>query len=337
MGIFHTVDAISCVWPGSPAEIAPAARPDYRSGGRESGRFEGRPRLANPRVSVICVFLNAERFFAEAIDSVLAQAFDDYELLLVDDGSTDGSSAMARGLAARDPARIRYLEHPGHAHRGIARTRELGLSKARGEFIAFIDSDDVWRPGKLAEQVALLEAHPECGLLCGTVNYWSSWEGGSDRLVPTGPVLDTVSAAPDTLLNIYPLGPSAAPCPSDAMFRRSVYLALGGPDEEFAGAHELYEDQTFYAKLYLAYPVWFSSRCWLDYRQHDASCVARARNDGSYPDVRRFFLEWFEGYVAEQELHGKEAIERAIRRARWAADHPIAARFLRLSRRFARG
>src|SRR5215213_10038849 len=87
--------------------------------------------VRTPRVSVISIFYNAEPFFAEAIDSVLGQDCDDFELILVDDGSTDSSSALALSHASRDSERIRYLEHPNHQNRGMSASRNRGLSEAR--------------------------------------------------------------------------------------------------------------------------------------------------------------------------------------------------------------
>ena len=116
-----------------------------------------------PRVSVITIFFNAERFLAEAVESVLAQHYEDYEIILVDDGSSDGSSEVARGYAEKS-ARVRYLEHPGHENRGMSASRNLGIDAARGYLIAFIDADDRWRPSKLTEQVDLLDRLPQVGL-----------------------------------------------------------------------------------------------------------------------------------------------------------------------------
>ena len=143
-----------------------------------------------PRISVVMIFFNSERYIKEAIDSVLVQTFTDFELLLVDDGSTDTSSAIAQDYADRHPARVRYLEHEGHANRGMSAARNLGLRNAVGEFVALIDSDDVWRPNKLAGQLRIMERHPGLGMVCGTVRYWESWAGGEDRLVPSGHIQD---------------------------------------------------------------------------------------------------------------------------------------------------
>ena len=87
-------------------------------------------------VSVVVIFLDAERFLEEAVGSVLAQTFDHWELLLVDDGSTDGSTAIARRYARTHPGRIRYLEHDGHRTLGMSASRNLGLFHGRGHYIA---------------------------------------------------------------------------------------------------------------------------------------------------------------------------------------------------------
>lgn len=277
---------------------------------------------SSPRVSVITPFLNAEPFLAEAVDSVLSQTFQDFELLLVDDGSTDGGSQMALDYARAHPGRVRYLEHPGHANRGISASRNLGLAQARGEFIAFIDADDLWRPAKLAEQLAILAAHPEVAMVCGAVNYWRSWNGGSDTLVPTGPVVDGIMAPPATSLAIYPLGRASAPCPSDVLLRRTAIEAVGGSEEHFRGPYNFYEDQGLFAKIYLAYPVYFSSRVWLDYRQHEESCVSVTLRENGYRMVRSYFLRWLAGRVGRENL----PVRRRIRMELFRLKHQRLAR-----------
>lgn len=198
--------------------------------------------ICPPRVSVISIFYNAEPYFAEAIESVLGQDFDDFELILVDDGSTDSSAMLAQTYAANDPTRIRYLEHPGHENCGMSATRNLGLSQARGEYVAFIDADDRWAPAKLREQVEILDANPEVDAVCGTVNYWSSWQSGEDRLQPTGHVQNQPIDPPEAALELYPLGTAAPPCPSDLMLRRSSIEEVGGFESSFTGPLQAYEE-----------------------------------------------------------------------------------------------
>jgi teichuronic acid biosynthesis glycosyltransferase TuaG len=102
-----------------------------------------------PTVSVIIPAYNAEAFLARAIRSVEAQSFRDFELVVVDDGSTDGTADVARGFSG-----VRYVRG---SHQGEAGARNLGLEEATGELVAFVDADDEWLPEKLARQVAFME------------------------------------------------------------------------------------------------------------------------------------------------------------------------------------
>jgi glycosyltransferase involved in cell wall biosynthesis len=109
-------------------------------------------------VSVLMPVYNAERYVAEAIESILAQTFNDFELIIVDDGSTDQSLSILRRYSEQD-ARIRSTSSP---HRGICATRNAALAMSRGEFIAVLDSDDVASPDRFEKQVGFLRTHPEC-------------------------------------------------------------------------------------------------------------------------------------------------------------------------------
>ena len=107
-----------------------------------------------PLVSVIMPAYNAERFLEEAIRSVMSQTVTDWELLVLDDGSKDRTATIAADLAAQD-SRIRFL--PNEANMGVAKTRNRGFALCRGQYVALLDSDDVWHPDKLEKQLALAE------------------------------------------------------------------------------------------------------------------------------------------------------------------------------------
>lgn len=118
---------------------------------------------ATPLISVIMPVFNAGIFLRPALDAVLAQTCGDFELLLVDDGGTDGSGDAIR--TERDP-RVRVLDHgPGRPNCGIAASRNRGLAAARGEFIAFLNHDDACRPERFARQLEFFRTQPEVGLL----------------------------------------------------------------------------------------------------------------------------------------------------------------------------
>src|SRR5947199_3249480 len=129
----------------------------------------------NPLVSVVIIFLDAERFLDEAIGSVFAQTYREWELLLVDDGSTDTSRNIALRYAEKHPDKVRYLAHSGGQNRGMSASRNLGIAHAKGGYIAFLDADDVWLPNKLEHQVALLESQPAAGMVYGPTEWWYSW------------------------------------------------------------------------------------------------------------------------------------------------------------------
>ncbi len=111
-----------------------------------------------PRVSVLLPVFNGERYLAQAIDSILKQTFRDFELLVLDDGSVDGSLAIAREAAAKD-ARIRVV---AGEHRGLVDGLNSAVTIANGELIARMDADDISSPDRLVKQVRYLDAHPEC-------------------------------------------------------------------------------------------------------------------------------------------------------------------------------
>ena len=263
---------------------------------------------ASPLVSVVAIFLNAERFLDEAIQGVLTQTHPHWELLLVDDGSADRSSAIARSYAEREPHRVRYLEHPGHCNQGMSASRNLGLKHARGDYLALLDADDVWLPEKLERQVAILEAHPEVGLLFGAPLYWFGWTGRSedrerDYVIDLKLPADRVYDAPALLLPFL-RREAPTPCPSDVLVRRTLALSVGGFEAHFVGVNMVYEDQAFFSKLLLRAPAFASGETWDRYRQHPESCYAVSKASGGRELARQYFLKWLRRYLHEQGLTG---------------------------------
>ena len=116
-----------------------------------------------PAVSVIMPAYDAERYLHTAVESVLRQSFADLELLIVDDGSSDRTVAIARSYASRD-ARVRVLEQP---NAGPGPARNAGFRAATGRLFAFLDSDDEWDETFLAEHVAILDARPDLDVVVG--------------------------------------------------------------------------------------------------------------------------------------------------------------------------
>jgi glycosyltransferase involved in cell wall biosynthesis len=267
-------------------------------------------RAGAPLVSVILPFLNGKRFLEEAIQSVLAQTLPAFELLLIDDGSTDGSSTLAREYAARFPTQIRYFEHTGHANRGKSVSRNLGIARARGSHLTFLDADDVFLPRKLEGQAQLLARYPQAVMVYGTTEYWVTWDtqrkarddDKGDRRGRLGVTAERLYSPPELLL-AYLRDPGIVPCICGLLARTAIVKSTGAFDENI---QDLFEDQIFLVKMLMSGPVYVESGCGERYRQHPDSSSALAVASGRYHPVRAnparlAYLEWLQCYL---EQHG---------------------------------
>jgi glycosyltransferase involved in cell wall biosynthesis len=188
-----------------------------------------------PRVSVIIPTYNRAGLVKEAVASVLAQTYRDFELLVVDDGSTDGTlEALAPWAGA-----IRVLSLP--VRRGVSGARNAGVAAAQGEWLAFLDADDLWLPEKLARQLAFMEAQPQL-LLSQTEEIWVR------QGVRVNPPRTHAKAGGDIFLR------SLERClvsPSAVLLHRRLIDAHGGFDEELLAA----EDYDLWLRLAWRYEV----------------------------------------------------------------------------------
>jgi glycosyltransferase involved in cell wall biosynthesis len=278
-------------------------------------------------VSISIPFYNSERFFAEAIDSVLAQTYADWELFLVDDGSSDTTPEIARSYSARFPAKIFCLQHAGHANRGAAATRNLGAGHSRGEFLAFLDSDDVWSAEKLEENVAAMNANPEAGLLFGRSEFWYDWDpnvsGRGKNSIPQLAPAGKVYQPPSLLVDSYPLGSYGSPCPSSFFIRRKAFDLVGGFEECFnPTARELYEDVAFLAKCYVNVPVYVGPHCLDKYRCHPFSITEKVASSHAGEAERRYYFTWLKRYLRRSKIVEPE-IGRAVHKESWFYSVPI--------------
>jgi glycosyltransferase involved in cell wall biosynthesis len=259
-----------------------------------------------PLISVILCFYNEERFLEEAVNSVIAQEYTNWELLLVDDGSSDKSPFIAHRYADAYPGKISCINHPGHCNEGLSASRNLGIEQSHGDYVAFIDADDVWDEKKLIYQLAIFKRHPDVTVVLESSLYWNSWDNPDkpDVLVAVG-VPEGIYQPPYLSLNLYPLGTGAAPCPSGIMVHRSVFSRFQFEDT-FKGIYQMYEDQAFLCKVYLKETVFVSSACHNKYRQRPSSLVSSVNSSGKYHVVRRYYLQWFLRYLKDQRLgYGK--------------------------------
>jgi glycosyltransferase involved in cell wall biosynthesis len=277
-----------------------------------------------PLVSVITAFFNEETFLKESVQSVIAQEYDNWEMMLVDDGSTDDSTWIAKAYAEQYPGKIFYLEHDDHSNRSTAASRNLAISKCRGELVAFLDADDVWGSEKLLKQVEIMCSDANIVLLLEASEYWNSWDtnGGNDIIIQVGKETDKLFEPPVLAEFLYPLGKGAAPCPSAIMARRRFLIKHGGFESGFKGKYQLFEDQAFLIKFYLHEKVYISSLCNNRYRQRTGSCVQKVTQEGNYHIVRKYFLSWLELYIESYNITDKK-VRHLFKRASEQYKHPM--------------
>ena len=210
-----------------------------------------------PTISAMMPVYNARRYVAGAVESILAQTFDDFELLIVDDGSTDGSRAILEGLAARDD-RIRLVSQP---NKGVGATRNELLGMARGDLLAMMDADDVALPRRFEWQVEYLRDHPE--VVC---------VGGAQEHIDSEGRLLWKHFDPEDDASIQEAALSGH-CPINnpsAMMRREAALAVGGYRVDFAPA----EDLDLFLRIGEIGRLANLSRVVTRYRIHDGSLSA---------------------------------------------------------------
>lgn len=167
-----------------------------------------------PPVTVLMPVYNGADYLAESIDTILGQTLRDFEFLIINDGSKDGSQAILEAYTARDP-RIRVVQQP---NMGLAATLNKGLSMARSDFVARQDQDDLSAPERLEKQLAWMQAHPDCALLGSRARIWA------DR-TPTDRTHDHPTANAVLKLDLLFNNPFVH---SSVMLRRQAVLDLGG-------------------------------------------------------------------------------------------------------------
>lgn len=290
-----------------------------------------------PLISVVIPVFNRDMYLDESIASVFAQTYDHWELILVDDGSTDKSYEIELAYAAKHPERIRCVTHANRANRGISASRNRGVQEARGEYIASLDSDDMWVSTKLESQIAILNRHPEVGMIVGATKYWYPGQPRLDQILLAGGPRDQLVQPPLLFHEMYPMGSGTAPSMNTVLLRKDLIEEIGGWEESF---RTTYEDQAMLCKVYLVAPVYISSECGDIYRQHGGSIMQTELVGIRYFRKRYIFLRWLEHWMHKQ--HPERAEELKLVRAAvqdpelWPFRDPVRYNAFRVVKKIAR-
>lgn len=205
-----------------------------------------------PKVSVIIPAFNAMLYLPETVESVLRQTFTDFEVLIVNDGSSDNTAQWASQLV--DP-RVKLISQ---ANQGLPGARNTGITHAQGEYLAFLDADDIWEPTKLEKQVHLLEENPTVGL----VYTWSALVDHTGK--STGRVF-AYCAEGDAWKKL--IEENVVGCGSAAMVRRCCFETVGVFDRNLRSA----EDWDMWIRIGSRYRFAVIKEPLVQYRQHPSS------------------------------------------------------------------
>jgi glycosyltransferase involved in cell wall biosynthesis len=209
-------------------------------------------------VTVVIPCYNQARFLGEAIESVLSQSYHHFEIIVVDDGSTDETSEVASRYGEEGVRLIRQ------ENRGLAGARNRGLGEAKGEYVVFLDADDKLLPGALEAGLRCFEAHPGCALVAGHSRFIDAdgWLRAEPR--PPRPIGSDLFVA--LLERRYFVIPGAV------MYRRTVIESVGAFDTSLGAA----EDYDLYFRIAKMFPVYWHHDVVLEYRKHGASMTRKA-------------------------------------------------------------
>lgn len=232
----------------------------------------------NPKVSVIIHFLNAEKYLTQAIESVFRQTFSEWELVLVDGGSTDGSVSIAKEYQKRNPDRVRALEHRGDRTLGIFSSRIWGAKEAHAPLLALLDSDDEWHPQFLERHLALYQSifgTSKAMVYCPMVYWWEDPALAAKSFVQPIPV-PGLHNPPDLLFDFIKENYQRSAGNSSVVIAREIILEaehlIGTADEKAL------EDQYLWSWMILKYPIFVSAEPLVRYRQWQGStCAATKR------------------------------------------------------------
>lgn len=176
-------------------------------------------------VSVIIPAYNAEAYIAEALDSILKQTYQNFEVIIIDDASVDRTLAIAKRYAAKDK-RIRVYEN--ESNKGVGANRTRGIELAKGEYICWQDADDISLPERLQSQVSYLDTHAEVGVVGGFIEFFDN--------TTTGPIRRYVETDDMLRKSIFRYNPVAQPA---SMFRAECFEKVGAYDERYKVSEDL--------------------------------------------------------------------------------------------------
>ena len=232
-------------------------------------------------ISVVIPLYNKEKSITTTLESVFAQSYTDYEIIVVDDGSTDNSAAVVQSIISKRPmsnvkCQIRLISKPNG---GVCSARNRGIEEARGEYIALLDADDQWDKDYLSEQVRMMREFPKAAMW--GINYAEMYNGRLVRQLATGlpegyrGYVENYFQMPNRVSDLF--------CSSNVVIRKDVFEKVGMFDERIKYA----EDSDMWYRIIATHPVAFYDQYMVFYRWDAENRVMNNRRE------LRYFLPYY--------------------------------------------
>jgi glycosyltransferase involved in cell wall biosynthesis len=247
------------------------------------------------QVSIIIPCYNASAFLAETLNSIFAQTYQEWEVVIVDDCSTDNSLEIAKQYEARYPDRIKVVQVPFDTNQGASYARNYGLQFTKGELINYIDADDLLIPDKIEKQVRVIQQYPSIGWVIANAHYF--YEEPKNTNISYTSQYKNISPGVypvPYLLEFFIKNFAITPCLMTALIRKEVIEQIGGWNDDFKMN---FTDQVFYAKIVLNYDTYIMEEVVAWYRQHENSSTNLGLRSKNFLINQFKYWTWLENYV----------------------------------------
>lgn len=231
-----------------------------------------------PKVSVIIPSYNCAKYLPDALESVFNQAFQDFEIVIIDDGSRDNTKDVLAPYLSQYPGRIKYVYQE---NKGLAIARNTGIGNAAGELIALLDADDLWCPQHLEEEVKLMESDPKIGLVHANITRMTE-----EKVPMTTPKREAQFLSGDIFEHLF-LRKADISCPT-VLFRKSCCDRVGLFDEDLTRLG--CEDRDLWLRIAREYKIAYIDKVLAFYRIREGSL---SRNQQKMIEARYFVVNKF--------------------------------------------
>ena len=236
--------------------------------------------IKNPLVSVVVPLFNGGNYIKDTLMSILSQSYDNFEILVVDDSSSDDGPIKVSEFMEQYPDKIRMLSHPDHKNLGVAPSRNVAIRNAKGYYIAFLDQDDIWLPDKLEKQIVALQQYPEASLVYAKVIYID--EGGKEKKI-RGIHPTYGKGVVGNPRNVFSKLIQEDFIPNlTVLVKKSCLERVGLLDE---GPRYEYEDWLLLSKLAYFYKFLFIPEVLGKWREHSSNYSSNIFNTGQFRDA----------------------------------------------------